>query len=309
MSVAGAASEGRGGVAPEELAGLLSAFNDVTLRLQASHEKLHAEVARLTGELQAANAQIERSRRLAALGEMAAGIAHEIRNPLGSIRLYARLLEQDGRGAGVEETAGKILRAARAMEQVVGDVLSFAREVRVQEERLAAGEVFGRALEACLHDGVGGWRGVEVVRAGGGELAVACDSGLAVQACVNVVRNAIEAMVEGGVARPRLELWASREGGRVSLAVMDNGPGVSAEVVERMFNPFFTTRRAGTGLGLAIVHRIMEAHGGEVRVRNNEGVPGALVELVFRAGDATEPACEVVTTWRGGVEAGTCARS
>src|SRR5687767_8545993 len=80
---------------PAELAGLMSAFNEVTGRLQQTHETLQREVVRLRGELREANEQLERSRRLAALGEMAAGIAHEVRNPLGSIGLYARMLEQD----------------------------------------------------------------------------------------------------------------------------------------------------------------------------------------------------------------------
>ncbi len=84
-----------GALSAQDLGELIAAFNDVTARLQNSHEKLHGEVARLTRELADANAQIERSQRLAALGEMAAGIAHEVRNPLGSIRLYARMLEQD----------------------------------------------------------------------------------------------------------------------------------------------------------------------------------------------------------------------
>src|SRR5262249_30890105 len=97
------------GLDPADLAGLLAAFNDVTAKLQASHEQLRAEVSRLTRELGEANAQLERSRRLAALGEMAAGIAHEVRNPLGSIRLYARMLEEDLAHSPSEQTiAGKI---------------------------------------------------------------------------------------------------------------------------------------------------------------------------------------------------------
>ncbi len=97
----------------QDLAELMSAVNEVTGKLQKSHDVLRAEVARLNLELREANAQLERSRRLAALGEMAAGISHEVRNPLGSIRLYARMLEQDLSDRPEQcVVATKILRAA-----------------------------------------------------------------------------------------------------------------------------------------------------------------------------------------------------
>jgi signal transduction histidine kinase len=119
----------------------------------------------------------------------------------------------------------------------------------------------------------------------GPEGALHADACLIAQALGNVVRNAIEAMVEAGAARRRLTISARRrrirtpEGKRAPrlvIAVHDTGPGIDPEVVQRMFNPFFTTRRTGTGLGLAIVHRIVDAHGGHINVRNTNG---ACVEL------------------------------
>ncbi|MDX2130550.1 MAG: ATP-binding protein [Planctomycetota bacterium] len=282
-------------VSPDDLAGLIASFTEVTARLQATHEDLRAEVGRLNRELGEANAQVERSRRLAALGEMAAGIAHEVRNPLGSIRLYARMLEEDlERGSPAWETASKITRATRGVEQIVGDVLSFAREFRLRVEPVSPGELFDAALRACEHDGVP-WRGVEVVRADAGPLApraVHADPGLLQQALTNIVRNAFEAMAEApGPHRLTLDARADRVAERdgsvescVVLGVSDTGPGVTPDVVRRMFNPFFTTRSAGTGLGLAIVHRIVDAHLGRVTVRNNADLdagPGARVEIVL----------------------------
>src|SRR5262249_9560253 len=144
----------------------------------------------------------------AALGEMAAGIAHEVRNPLGSIRLYARLLEQDlADRPGERAVATKISGAARAVEGVVSDVLTFAREFRLRPAEIDVPELLARVLEACCHDGVPAWRGVEIVRSDrrDGPLFEA-DPGLLQQALVNVVRNAFEAMADVGGRSHRLTL-------------------------------------------------------------------------------------------------------
>lgn len=296
-----------------DLAELIGAFNEVTARLQGTHEQLRGEVARLTRELGEANQQLERSRRLAALGEMAAGIAHEVRNPLGCIRLYARMLQQDLADRAPElDIVRRIDAAAKGLDSVVGDVLAFAREMKIHPESVGVRDLLERALEACRHDGLPGWRRVAIEWAGvGDDAAITADPGLVQQALVNIIRNAIEAMTETPGATGTLRLGfraaeighpgqpAARAG---AIRIADTGPGVSEEVLRRMFNPFFTTRRAGTGLGLAIVHRIMDAHGGRVWVRNNPA-GGAEFELAFperRAAEVPEmgPPAEVHTTDR-----------
>ncbi len=295
------AKPGAGALGERDLAELLGAFNDVTTKLHAAHESLRAEVVRLQGELRQANEQIERSRRLAALGEMAAGIAHEVRNPLGSIRLYAKMLVDDlgvgGDRAKERGIAEKIGAATRGLDAVVMDVLAFAREMRVVVEPVEAGALLSRVVEECLAcDRADGHKAaaVRVVRedqaAGTDGEIVVCDATLVHRALVNVVRNAIQAMREPGVERCELRVGVERlmlpgsDGGSesfVAIAVRDSGPGIPVGVMERIFNPFFTTRATGTGLGLAIVHRIMDAHGGRVRVRNVEGGGGAIVELLI----------------------------
>lgn len=284
---------------PRDLAELIESFNEVTARLQSSHEVLTAEVARLNAQLRDANAQIERSQRLAELGGMAAGIAHEVRNPLGGITLYAQMLRDDLADRPAQQRiAEKIISASRSLAQVVSDVLTFAKEFRVRTGPVCARELSERALEACCHDGVPRWREVEI-RLPEAPVEFTADEGLITQAITNIVRNALQAM--GDLPGPhRLRIDACRTGlpeasGKVRpavvIAVTDSGPGIDAEVARRMFNPFFTTRASGTGLGLAIVHRIMDAHGGFVAVRNNrdlaeQGAPeierrGARVELAF----------------------------
>jgi signal transduction histidine kinase len=295
-----------------DLAELMGAFNEVTGRLEATHESLRREVARLQGELREANEQLQRSKRLAALGEMAAGIAHEVRNPLGSIRLYARMLEQDlADRPGEKQIAGKIAAAVYGLDGVVGDVLDFARELRVCAQAAEPGELYDRALEACWAADPEAASGVRVVqrdaRKRGGirngmRTRLWCDPALMHQALVNVVRNAVQAMAEVGAPEGghvlTLEAGPARdEDGRAvfMLSVGDTGPGVSEAVIDRMFNPFFTTRAAGTGLGLAIVHRIVDAHGGRIVVRSRAdgigsggeaGGRGTTFKLLLPAGPA-----------------------
>lgn len=300
IAVAEDAALGPGAMSPGDLAELMSAFNDVTARLQRTHESLRAEVARLNAELRQANEQLERSRRLAGLGQMAAGIAHEVRNPLGSIGLYARMLVEDLADRPQErQVAGKIADAVRGLDGVVGDVLNFARQLRVRPVEADAADLMERALEACRPDGMAPDDGVEV-RCAGFMAApqILGDPTLLHQALVNVIRNALDALAEAPAARV-LTLGISRrrlgEPGSaceaVGLWVSDTGSGVTPDVVERMFNPFFTTRAAGTGLGLAIVHRIVDAHGGRVEVRNNAAVDsrqsGTTVELILPSAETT----------------------
>jgi signal transduction histidine kinase len=279
-----------------DLAGLMAAFNDATGRLHETHDLLHKEVYRLRSELAEANDQLQRSRRLAALGEMAAGIAHEVRNPLTSIRLYARMLEDDlAAQPTLSCVASKIAQAVTGLDAVVGDVLTFARELTVRRERVNASALFDHALAAAL--GPDGADAIQVVTppadASNG-VAVECDPKLIHQALVNLFRNAAEAMREVDEPR-RLTLDASihpdpnrpEQRRLVLVSVSDTGPGMGPDVIDRMFNPFFTTRHTGTGLGLAIVHRIVDAHGGRINVRSrtfdssavDSGPRGTTIEL------------------------------
>ena len=281
------------GVSPADLGALLQSFNEVTSRLSVTHESLTREVVRLKAELSEANRQVQTSRHLAMLGEMAAGIAHEIRNPLGSIMLYARHLHEDlADRPPCQSTAGKIVNAVTRLDAIVRDVLAFSRETRLSLEPIVAAELIEHAIEAAREDSLM-WRQVrvDVKLAGRGGVAFEGDAGLLHQVLINVIRNAVEAMAEVTGERTltlRASLGRVVAGGGTPremaiLSVMDTGPGVAGEVAERMFNPFFTTRAAGTGLGLAIVHRIIDAHGGRVSIRNVGGVVGrgAVVEIAL----------------------------
>ena len=268
----------------------MRAFNATTEQLENTHVTLQKEVSRLKSELAEANAQLRRSRDLAALGEMAAGIAHEIRNSLGPIRLEVQMLAEDVAPGGHRD-----VRPHRSRR----------REHRIDRPRHAA-------LRPGHDDRAGGRPGaLELAHAGvltcealmsaadidlrlevpeDPACAIEADAGLLTQAVGNVVRNAADALTEAGTSPRRITVSATRRAvrcpsgrtaPRVVLAVEDTGPGVPEDVVERMFNPFFTTRATGTGLGLAIVHRIV----GRARWPR----PGHQRRATRRAGGAVPP--------------------
>ncbi len=287
-----------------DLAELMSSFNEVTRRLEATHTVLRGEVSRLTQELGEANARLRRSERLAELGQMAAGIAHEIRNPLGSISLYSEMLTEDLRGLEAEEsaeTARKIGSSVRRLDAIVRDVLDFARDLVIRPEAIDAGDLLAAAVESprfdqqfSAHNSAGPDAAITVEP---GAESVYCDSSLGLQALLNIVENARQANLSGPAgassvievfAKPcRVRTSPDESVPGVAVGVRDRGPGIEPGVIERMFNPFFTTRETGTGLGLAIVHRIVDAHDGSVVVRNNtesgepDGRSGVTVELRF----------------------------
>ena len=305
------------GISIDDLRELMRAVNETTQRLEETHTTLRQEVARLKGELAEANAQLRRSRSLAALGEMAAGIAHEIRNPLGSISLYVQMLSEDLAGAPDQaQLCEKIGRAVTGLDAIVRDVLLFARDMSVRPAPTSAGELIESALRSAEALLASAQLEVRVEVPDNGSCALHADTNLLAQALGNVVRNAVEAMAEAGSAPRRLAISAEkkrvrcpdgRRAQRIVIAVEDTGPGIPPEVVQRMFNPFFTTRKTGTGLGLAIVHRIVDAHEGHIGVSN---VPeaGARVELCLpvrrsasaRRRDSEEPLAVETVAGAGG---------
>jgi len=262
----------------EELGRIILAYSEVTEKLQQSHERLEETVGSLREELGEKNRLLERRNRLAALGEMAAGMAHEIRNPLGGIQLYASLLAKDVAGRPESlKLVERIVGGVRRLESLVSQVMQFTREMRaaVVEADLAVvvEEALGLASQAIEA------KRVDVVVSGPKAMAARIDPLLMGQAVLNLVLNAVEAMEEGGTLE--IEYGPAEEGSgarEFRLVVEDDGPGIPAAVMDRIFNPFFTTKETGTGLGLAIVHRIVESHDGAITASNRSG-GGARFEI------------------------------
>ncbi len=262
----------------EELGRIIMAYSEVTEKLQQSHDQLNETVHSLRNELSEKNQLLERRNRLAALGEMAAGMAHEIRNPLGGIQLYAGMLAEDvADRAGALQLVRKISGGVKRLESLVGQVLQFSREINVSPERMNLAQVVEEAVEfasAAMQD-----RNIRCEVQGPGPLNVNADPLLLGQAVLNLLLNAAEAIDgEGTIAVGFSAPPEGSEARQFHLCIVDDGPGIPAQILDRIFNPFFTTKDSGTGLGLAIVHRVVEAHDGTIMASNLPG-RGARFEI------------------------------
>ncbi len=242
-----------------------------TQRYQETAETL-AETNR---RLEQAQAEARRSERLAALGQLSAGLAHEIRNPLGVIKGSAEMLTQKlGQSNPLAtELAGYISSETNRLSALVTRFLDFARPLHAD---LAPQDVT-TILDRALTDVASLWKGepVRVEKQYDRDLpAVVLDEGLCEQAFVNIVQNAYDAMsAKGGVLRVRVAASSGHPG--VEVRIEDSGPGIPAELREQIFNPFVTTKKTGVGLGLSIVSKIMDGHHGFIRVEDAGGGQGS----------------------------------
>jgi two-component system, NtrC family, sensor histidine kinase HydH len=248
-----------------------------------SYQELSETLSEANRNLKLAQEEAQRAERLAALGQLSAGLAHEIRNPLGVIKGSAEILTQK-LGSGDElakELAGYIYTEVNRVSALVSRFLDFARPSQLD---LAPGDLV-RVLERCLKTiaDSGACSRAKVQREfAAGLPQVMLDQDLSDQVFTNLLMNACEAMGEQGG-----ELWVrvravdekNREAG-VVVEIEDSGPGVAPEMKEQIFNPFVTTKKSGVGLGLAIVSKIVDAHGGSVKLISEPG-HGACFRVTF----------------------------
>ena len=264
----------------DELADLIRRWNAMAGTVQGFNETLAREVARATEQARTAEAAAMTQRRLAATGELAAGVAHEINNPLGGLLNAAEALSRENLppdkraqylgllSSGLErirETVGRLLRLAprsarpqpTSLAQPVADAVGLvqhrAAELRVAIELTCEGRA-GDALERM--------RALPPILGESNELA---------QAVLNLLVNSLDALEGSGGGHIGIDV--RRAGAELVLAVVDDGPGVSAEELPRVADAFYTTKEIGkgTGLGLAIVHNVASSHGGRVELRSRPG--------------------------------------
>jgi len=212
--------------------------------------------------------QLRRSERLSALGNLAAGVAHEIRNPLSSIKGFATFLLGKMEKEHDAHAAHMLIQEVDRLNRVVSGLLEFARPDDIRLAPAALAPVVRHALELCASDAASKDISVRFTPAPDLPL-IAADADRLAQALLNLFLNAIQAMDTGG----GLDISSCRDQAtdKVLLRIADTGAGIAPEALAAIFDPYVTGRSSGTGLGLAIVHRIVEQHGGEIRVESAVG--------------------------------------
>ena len=225
--------------------------------------------------------ELERSHRLAAMGEMAASLAHQLRTPLAAALLYAVNLGQAGMS---DESRAKFSDKAtaqlRRLERLIQDVLLFARGESMGRDVIPAGELFSevaQTMEPLMRE-----HGIQFVAVDGCAEAIIVGSRKALfGALVNLLENALQATPAGG----KICLSGNFSGELLRLSVRDSGPGVAPEKRDRIFEPFYTTKGQGTGLGLAIALGVARAHGGTIEI-STAAIAGAEFVMTLPVGEA-----------------------
>ncbi|MBI5847384.1 MAG: hypothetical protein HZB31_05450 [Nitrospirae bacterium] len=239
----------------DEVGVLISAFN-----------KMENDLIERDHEIEKKNEELLQGRKLASLGTLASGVAHELNNPLNNIYLAAQILtkEIDAETCPgiIKETVGDIYSQTLRVKRIVSDLLAFARE---KPPELAPVQITvlikGLLTQMAATDDLGDVRYEVQARE---DATVLADSHMMEQVFINLFNNAVDAMEGKGL----LTITIDRDGPRVKIAVSDTGKGIPEEKLQRIFDPFFTTKDHGTGLGLAIVYSILEKHKGRIELKN-----------------------------------------
>ncbi len=236
------------------------------LRDKDAREIGHTLVFTDLTELRALEAQSALRARLSSLGEMAAGIAHELRNSMGAISGYMRLLEKKEIPEATDMLRKVTLEVA-VMDRIVSDFLSFARPGEPRLEDIELGFLARECVEAFVPDD--GSIKVQVSVDASEEVHVRADEVLLRQMFANLIQNALHATPDGGKVTIAVSRAVSSEEGKAVLSISDTGHGMDPAITDRIFDPFFSTKDHGTGLGLAIVHRSVTSLGGTVEVESS----------------------------------------
>ena len=231
-------------------------------------------------EMQHLKKEMERSQRLASVGSLAAGIAHEIRNPLSSIKGFATFFKERYRDNPEDrKTADIMVQEVERLNRVIGQLLEFARPMEMKRHWTSIQEVIQDTSR--MIEGQANAKNIAVQTDLSQHIGdIFIDRDKITQVLLNLYLNALEAMEDGGTLRVAI---LPHEGHMVRIDVTDTGKGIDEKNLARIFDPYFTTRSSGTGLGLSIVHKIMESHDGELRV-TSEPDKGTTVSIFLPVG-------------------------
>ncbi|WHZ25307.1 MAG: Two-component system sensor histidine kinase [Nitrospira sp.] len=258
---------------PQRIGQTVLSISRVPLRNDSGERSGHLILFQDITRIYQLEEQLQRKERLAAMGELIGRIAHEIRNPLGSVELFASMLQRDlAEHSSAKRYARQISQAVQSMDRLLANLLLYTRPVRMARDWHSAEPLIGDSIKLAAH----ALTKVPVdirVDIGREVPSIWCHDGRLKQVLVNLIVNAVQAMPHGGVLAISLFQESSRTLGMpaVRLTVRDSGMGIDPAHRSRIFDPFFTTKDEGTGLGLAIVYSIVEAHQGRIDVESTVG--------------------------------------
>jgi len=249
---------------------LAQANRDEARKSQAAAERL-AEANR---HLEEAEAQVRRTDRLAALGQLTAGLAHELRNPLGTMKTSAELLARKVSADNeiAREMAGYIQQEVDRINSLITRFLEFARPRNLRLEKTDLHAMLDHAIELFDREKTGAAASVTVFKNYSPDVPpVRVEAELMAHVITNLLSNAAQASPPGAVVTVKTRLADTAEGHMAEIAVIDRGSGIDPKHLENIFNPFFTTKAEGVGLGLAIVSKIVDEHSGQITVESTPG--------------------------------------
>lgn len=238
-------------------------------RLATDNRRQTERLAEANRELSEAQAEVRRSERLAALGQLSAGLAHELRNPLGVISASAELLGKQvaAENEVAKEVAGFIRSEVDRTNSLVTRFLDFARPSPLHRSVNDLNEIVERTVTDLERKNAGSEGKIIITKDFRPIEKFSFDATLIESSVSNIVQNAADAMADGGDLR--ISTW--RNGEFAEIVVSDTGPGIPPEQMENIFNPFFTTKPRGVGLGLALVSKFIDGHGGKITVSSRPG--------------------------------------
>ena len=251
---------------PADLDGLSEAFkvfSDSTAKMGSMYQKLEERVAELTEELDHKNRELEQANRLASLGELSAGVAHEIRNPLAGIELSATLLKRTlADDKKQHDLVGNIVESVVRINSIVMNLLIFARGQKIETRKADVVAVIQEAVDSAVVGNKEDGAKIEL-KIEGTFSPIYGDAGQLRQVFINFIQNGIDAMDKKGSMEINVCVAPDNF---ICVSFKDHGVGMDEETINKIFNPFYTTKEQGTGLGLAISYRIIENHGGRISV-------------------------------------------
>ena len=253
--------------------------------------RLYEETCRAYEDLRKTQEQLLQSEKMSAVGQLIAGVAHELNNPLTAILGYAQLLESEGLNSRAQDYVAKLFKQAQRTHRVVQNLLSFARQRKPQRDEVDVRKVLDETLS--LRDYDLKTNNIRVEREAPAEpLVVVADPHQIEQVFLNIINNAVDAILETG-RNGKLRIRAFRQNGQVCTQFADDGPGLKD--AKRIFDPFYTTKSVGkgTGLGLSICYGIVKEHGGDITA-NNAPEGGAVIEVKLPAAVVAEVVAEPV---------------